>query len=516
MYVSEGLPDLPANSLQAARSGARFARRSGASFRQRMPSRGRGTGGLSVLAEEGRLGVRPSSTHARSHTRVSKRVKKQALLPSVTSSKQGERALEEGQLGGDYKMAVPTAGTQESIITISDEEDDGQEGQISLDFGVGLPVRPLSTKDSRLMKFIPRLVSPMLHKVQEWEVQNQTIFKADKQVEFMDSSGVVMRGTICGEASGKCKAGMAQVRLDFWQPGSGASQSGCDGTHALGGLEEQFLTRRLGRPACIKTLVVRVGALSGHRLEERVRPGAARTTSGDASSPGFGIQEVYPVVEEEPSTSQGVAFFEVREDIEEDFLDYVDDEEAQEVDRGHRRSVQKGCKLDVLNETTNKVVRSDRRVGGDRQMFDAGNLHRVPRGTVASGFSDPVAVLSGANQNRCPDDRGVCKPLFNAARERTGETRATRETGATEKTEEAAARETAAAPEGTTVTIPGAVDRGQALQDVGRTVWIPAGPADTELRPATVDFLPLQQPKGQEAENPRTSRALGIAWPWQV
>ncbi|KAJ1173301.1 hypothetical protein NDU88_005137 [Pleurodeles waltl] len=132
-----------------------------------------------------------------------------------------------------------------------------------------------------------------------------------------------------------------------------------------------------------------------------------------------------------------------------------------------------------------------------------GSILQYPWGTAASGFPDPDAVLSGTNQNRRPGDEGVCNPLLSVARGGTGETRATRETGATGKTEEmTAAREMAAAPEATTVTTPGAVIRGETLRDVERTVQTPACPADTELRPTTADFPPLQQPKGQGAENP--------------
>ncbi|KAJ1110010.1 hypothetical protein NDU88_007365 [Pleurodeles waltl] len=88
---------------------------------------------------------------------MSKRVRKQALLLSVTRGKRGERALEERQLGGDEKMVAPTAGTQESVIAILDEEGDGQEKQIRLNLGVGLSDRPLAMQDGRLIQFIPRL-----------------------------------------------------------------------------------------------------------------------------------------------------------------------------------------------------------------------------------------------------------------------------------------------------------------------------------------------------------------------
>ncbi|KAJ1187447.1 hypothetical protein NDU88_004223 [Pleurodeles waltl] len=96
---------------------------------------------------------------------------------------------------------------------------------------------------------------------------------------------------------------------------------------------------------------------------------------GEAYGPGFGVQEVCPVVEGEPSTSRGAGFVEL-EDIEEEFLDYEDEEEAEEVDRGHRRAVQKGGTLDVLHKVNKKAVQSDHRVGGDRQVFFTGNLPR--------------------------------------------------------------------------------------------------------------------------------------------
>ncbi|KAJ1106708.1 hypothetical protein NDU88_004108 [Pleurodeles waltl] len=234
----------------------------------------------------------------------------------------------------------------------------------------------------------------MLHKVQEWEVENQNIFEAGEQIEFVDSSGLVMRGTIGGEASGNGKAGMAQVRLDFWQPGLGAPQSGCDGTRALGGREEQSTTRRLGRPACDQRLPVRVGAPSGHRLEERAKPRAVRLTSGEASGPGLGVQEIYPLVEGVPSTSRGAVVVE-QEVIEDELLDYEEEEEAEEIHKEHRRVVQEGSTLVVAHEANKKVVKSDRWVGGDQQVFFAGNL---PRGIELDSMKMEVRLPKDKEQ----------------------------------------------------------------------------------------------------------------------
>ncbi|KAJ1215918.1 hypothetical protein NDU88_003524 [Pleurodeles waltl] len=158
---------------------------------------------------------------------------------------------------------------------------------------------------------------------------------APTDVEFVDSSGVVLRCTICGEASGDGKAGMAQVRLVFWQPGHGASQTGCDSPHALGRHEEYMATQRLGRPAGGKHLLVRVGAPLGHRIEEKVKPGAVRLTSQDASGYGVGGQDICPGTGVLPSTSRGAGL--TLEQFEEELLDY--EEEVHELEKGHMRAV---------------------------------------------------------------------------------------------------------------------------------------------------------------------------------
>ncbi|KAJ1098387.1 hypothetical protein NDU88_003498 [Pleurodeles waltl] len=121
---------------------------------------------------------------------------------------------------------------------------------------------------------------------------------------------------------------------------------------------------------------VRVRAPLGHRPEERARPGAARPTSGETFGPGFGIQEVYPVMQEELSTSRGAGFVELQQYLEEEVLDYEDGDEAEEGEIVQHRSVQKGVKLGALQETTPNATRSNHQVGGDRQTFTAGNLPR--------------------------------------------------------------------------------------------------------------------------------------------
>ncbi|KAJ1136815.1 hypothetical protein NDU88_003229 [Pleurodeles waltl] len=116
--------------------------------------------------------------------------------------------------------------------------------------------------------------------------------------------------------------GMAKVRLDFWQPGVGAPQSGCDGTHALGKHGEQS-TGRLGQPAQIQRLPVRVGAPSGHRLEERAQSRVVQLTTGWQRV----RQDFYPLHKGVPSTS-GSAGETVQEVIDDMLLDYEEEDES--------------------------------------------------------------------------------------------------------------------------------------------------------------------------------------------
>ncbi|KAJ1218858.1 hypothetical protein NDU88_006430 [Pleurodeles waltl] len=98
-------------------------------------------------------------------------------------------------------------------------------------------------------------------------------------------------------------------------------------------------------------------ASRGHRQEERAKPGAVRLTSGEASGPGLGIQEIYPLVEGVPSTSRGTVVVE-QEVIEDELLDYEEEEEAEEIHKGHRRAVQKGSRLVVSREANKKASRA--------------------------------------------------------------------------------------------------------------------------------------------------------------
>ncbi|KAJ1190024.1 hypothetical protein NDU88_006764 [Pleurodeles waltl] len=169
-----------------------------------------------------------------------------------------------------------------------------------------------------------------------------------------------------------------------------APQYGCDGTHGLGEHGEQS-TRRFGRLAQVQRLPVRVGAPSGHRLEERAQSGAVWLTTGEATGPGLGFQDFYPLHEAVPSTSQGagVADQEVINDV---LLDYEEEEEWEDVFSGQLRAVQRGTSRIVAREADKKAVQSDHRVGRDRQVSFAGNLPREAGQCTVARAALPEAV----------------------------------------------------------------------------------------------------------------------------
>ncbi|KAJ1178760.1 hypothetical protein NDU88_004002, partial [Pleurodeles waltl] len=74
----EGAANLPVVQ-SVRRGGVLFARRSGASFRQRAASGGRGVMSASAVAAVGQAGPRPDDTHMLKSKRVSGKGRRQAL-----------------------------------------------------------------------------------------------------------------------------------------------------------------------------------------------------------------------------------------------------------------------------------------------------------------------------------------------------------------------------------------------------------------------------------------------------
>ncbi|KAJ1119084.1 hypothetical protein NDU88_007270 [Pleurodeles waltl] len=242
------------------------------------------------------------STHAvrRRHAGRSRAQHAQLALESEGSA---QSLAKERTLGGAANMAAPSGflsnadfredsqpgvsrevgvdQTCEDVIIVLDSDDDLERGNELYGEGCSqnLPVSlGLAVQGGRQVQWIPRQVSPMVHRVQEWEVSNQSILRPGEQVEFVDEQGTVIRGTICGAAVDDGMAGSAQVRMEFWQQGERAYRPGCDVAHALGGHEAVAAEQRLGRLAVFHR-TVEARAPSGHRVEERAQPGAVRLTS---------------------------------------------------------------------------------------------------------------------------------------------------------------------------------------------------------------------------------------------
>ncbi|KAJ1174630.1 hypothetical protein NDU88_006450 [Pleurodeles waltl] len=194
---------------------------------------------------------------------------------AATSDSFNHRAkiLEESSLGGARKMAAPLSHVGDTVVISSEDEVEEQGDQSSVDCrGKGNLDGVFIYKEGKIILWVPRVVSPMLHKVHAWEVDNQAVFKVGEQVEFVDSSGLVLRGTVCGKASGDGKAGRVQVMFDLLQSGQGEGLAGFDSPHVFGGHGDHAVHQQFGRLAGVQSLLVKVGRLSDTGLKGGSNP----------------------------------------------------------------------------------------------------------------------------------------------------------------------------------------------------------------------------------------------------
>ncbi|KAJ1143371.1 hypothetical protein NDU88_009680 [Pleurodeles waltl] len=117
------------------------------------------------------------------------------------------------------------------------------------------------------------------------------------EVSGEGGSGSSRQGTICGLSSEDGRAGLVQVRLDFWNQEPRAYLPGCVAPHVSSGHGVTLVHQRLGRPAG-GPVSVGVRAPPGRRLEERAQSGAVRPTSRELASlegrsldPNLSVQE---------------------------------------------------------------------------------------------------------------------------------------------------------------------------------------------------------------------------------
>ncbi|KAJ1125998.1 hypothetical protein NDU88_004411 [Pleurodeles waltl] len=369
--------------LSRGRQGVSLPRRQGLSLLRRVYASGRGVPLKPPVVRAGRMGARQKGARAR--------LRSQTRSPLERGVKRGVTDNEERQLAGASKMAPPrdlvqlmpasieikagksvrvsAPGVQVSkeVVIISDEDEDGQEGAGSvLDLDLSDRWGFQGQKYNRCMQWIPRAVSPMLHRVQSWEVGNQVAVNLGEQIELVDGSGSVFKGTVCGEAGSSGALGRAYVSLDFWEHDRCEGATGCDTSHVLGGRGVLAIYRQSGWIVGDQRLPVWVRAPSEHRYEGRVRSGAVHPTSWKRDGPD----------EAQPSTSQGAGAGCVS--LDEELLDYDDDPEVP-------ASVMKQA---VVAEEMPGVVQGGH-VPAHQQEF-AGNL---PKGE--EGFVGPLRSHKG-------------------------------------------------------------------------------------------------------------------------
>ncbi|KAJ1205195.1 hypothetical protein NDU88_000630 [Pleurodeles waltl] len=274
--------------------------------------------------------------------RALRKARKQAPLSLESGGERGTVFYEESTLGGVAKMAAPS-GDSEEEGEIEEAEGMGEKGIIQQSEA------GISASGSRSLQWVPLVVSPMARRVQEWEVANQSVFRAGEQIEFVDEQGSVLRGTISGVTREDGMAGSAQ---------------------------------RFGRPADFR-VPVEVRAPPVYRFEERAQSGAVRPTSRETpsqdketSDPILRITRTIPASR---SASSGLV-------TEEEELDYEDEVPV----------------LDVRAAPAQKAVSSGQAVQGDRLSSRrelAGSLRRgeVSKETSLASGGDSILGLNSKN-----------------------------------------------------------------------------------------------------------------------
>ncbi|KAJ1098617.1 hypothetical protein NDU88_003724 [Pleurodeles waltl] len=205
------------------------------------------------------------------------------------------QALEKRQLGTAGKMAAPVLIEDDEVVVISDEEEG--EGRCQEEFGeqrFGVFIGKDSGEIGRVRQRVPRVFSPVVHKVQSWHLDNEA-YNLDDQDEFGGTSGRLLSGKVCGATSGSGAKDRAIAQLDFLQANFGEGPPGCDTLPAAGGQGVKAVYWPSGRMVGDRSTPVKVRAPSAHRPEGRARSGAVRLTSRD----------VFRVCDAQPSTSQG-------------------------------------------------------------------------------------------------------------------------------------------------------------------------------------------------------------------
>ncbi|KAJ1130092.1 hypothetical protein NDU88_008448 [Pleurodeles waltl] len=257
-------------------------------------------------------------------------------------------------------MAVRIGDRQETILILSDSEGDDPVGSGGIKSSVTELDLAGRGEHSMFVQWVPRLVSPMLHKVQQWGVDNRTLVQTGL-VEVSNKGECRLDEVTFEEVQLGDSYGRGQVSGVFGNISSDHGVPGCGKALALGGQEEHLSEAGQGWPAFISGHTVGVSTPLRHLQEERVRPGAAHLTSGESVT----LSQVRKshMNYDEPSTSQSAGGFNWNMGFEET-LDFDDDNEmamvgADLVDVGGQGNTQSRS-FDVLQGQKRAAVRTDR------------------------------------------------------------------------------------------------------------------------------------------------------------
>ncbi|KAJ1214476.1 hypothetical protein NDU88_002094 [Pleurodeles waltl] len=221
------------------------------------------------------------------------------------------------------------------------------------------------------------MVSPTLHKVQHWGVENRTLVQT-RLVEVRNKGECRIAGVAFEEFELGESCGEVQVSEDFGNLVCDQGVPGCGKALASGEQEEHTSEAGQGRPPFNSGHTVGVSTPLRHLEEERVRPGAAHPTSGDAvlSSQVWKRHMAY----DEPSTSQSASGL-IQDMGFEESLDFDEGNETVAMVGGIFKDVggqgnNHSWSFGVLQGQKKAAVRSDRR---DEERIVSGSAGNLPR-----------------------------------------------------------------------------------------------------------------------------------------
>ncbi|KAJ1155292.1 hypothetical protein NDU88_008023 [Pleurodeles waltl] len=204
---------------------------------------------------------------------------------SVEEENLMELSVEEENFSSGEGSHMFMAEQNNKAVIVIDSEEEGEVLELQVEEGSGIGgqlERGLLIPSGRGSGQTSNIVCQVGQGVQEWEVEDHSIFRAGGQGFSQKEQGRISQGTICGVTSEYGGAGSAQLG----QKGLGQEQraylSGCVAPHVSSGhgvlVERQRSGRSAGGP-----VTVGVRAPPGRRIEERAQSGAVRLTAREVT-----------------------------------------------------------------------------------------------------------------------------------------------------------------------------------------------------------------------------------------